>query len=114
MWTGSSPKHPLTWCQVKSSFPLAGGAIGYFLDRKAAIFVFHRRRHAISLIVFPAPGVPWPTRGLASVGAVRAYTSDDRGFHVILWREGEQGYALVSDVDLPELTQLAVKLSASS
>jgi anti-sigma factor RsiW len=23
-------------------FPLAGGAIGYFLDRKAAVFVFHR------------------------------------------------------------------------
>jgi hypothetical protein len=40
--------------------------------------------------------------------------ADDRGFHVILWRQGEQGYALISDVDLPELTQLAVKLSASS
>jgi anti-sigma factor RsiW len=95
-------------------FPLAGGAIGYFLDRKAAVFVFHRRLHAISLIVFPARGLPWSTRGLAPVGAVRADVSDDRGFHVILWREGEQGYALISDVDLPELTQLALKLSANS
>jgi anti-sigma factor RsiW len=34
-------------------FPLAGGAIGYFLDQKAAVFVFHRRLHTISLIVFP-------------------------------------------------------------
>jgi len=40
--------------------------------------------------------------------------SGDRGFHVILWRQGEQGYALISDVDLPELTHLAVKLSADS
>ncbi len=95
-------------------FPLAGGAIGYFLDRKAAVFVFHRRLHAISLIVFPARGVPWSTRGLAPVGAVRASVSEDRGFHVIIWRQGEQGYALISDVDLPELTQLAVKLSANS
>jgi hypothetical protein len=33
---------------------------------------------------------------------------------VILWRQDEQGYAVVSDVDLPELTQLAVKLSTNS
>ena len=95
-------------------FPLAGGAIGYFLDRKAAVFVFHRRLHAISLIVFPARGLSWPTRRLTPVGAVRADVSGDRGFHVILWRQGEQGYALISDVDLPELAQLAVKLSANS
>jgi anti-sigma factor RsiW len=95
-------------------FPLAGGAIGYFLDRKAAVFVFHRRLHAISLIVFPARRLSWSTRGLTPVGAIRADVSVDRGFHVILWRQGEQGYALISDVDLPELTQLAVKLSANS
>jgi anti-sigma factor RsiW len=94
-------------------FPLAGGAIGYFLDRKAAVFVFHRRLHAISLFVFPARGVPWPTRGLDVLGPVRAYTSDDRGFHVILWRNREQGCALVSDVDLPELTRLAERLAAT-
>ena len=94
-------------------FPLAGGAIGYFLDRKAAVFVFHRRLHAISLFVFPARGVPWPTRGLDSLGSVKAYRSDDRGFHVILWRKGEQGCALVSDVDLPELTRLAERLAAT-
>jgi hypothetical protein len=39
-------------------FPLAGGAIGYFLNRKAAVSVFHRHLHAISLIVFPARGLP--------------------------------------------------------
>ena len=94
-------------------FPLAGGAVGYFLDRKAAVFVFHRRLHAISLFVFPARGVPWPTRGLDSLGPVKAYRSDDRGFHVILWRKGEQGCALVSDVDLPELTRLAERLAAT-
>jgi anti-sigma factor RsiW len=95
-------------------FPLAGGAIGYFLDRKAAVFVFHRRLHAISLIVFLARELSWSTRRLASESAVRVSVAEDRGFHVILWRQGEQGYALISDVDLPELTQLAVKLSATS
>jgi anti-sigma factor RsiW len=94
-------------------FPLAGGAIGYFLDRKAAVFVFHRRQHTISLFVFPAHAVPWPTRGLEPLGPFTAYRSADRGFHVILWRKGPQGCALVSDVDPPELTRLAQKLAAA-
>jgi anti-sigma factor RsiW len=94
-------------------FPLAGGSVGYFLDRKAAIFVFHRGMHAISLFVFPARALPWPTHGLDTVGPVKAYRSDDRGFHVILWRKGEQGCALVSDVDSPELTRIAARLSAA-
>src|SRR5260370_1011663 len=97
-----------------AEFQLAGGAVGYFLDRKAAVFVFHRRLHAISLIVFPARGVSWPTNGLASIGPVSAYRTADRGFHVILWRKGDQGCALVSDVDPAELTPLAVKPATNS
>jgi anti-sigma factor RsiW len=97
-----------------ADFPLAGGAVGYFIDRKAAVFVFHRRLHAISLIVFPARGLSWPTNGLASIGSVSAYRTADRGFHVILWRKGDQGCALVSDVDPADLTRLALRLATSS
>ena len=91
-------------------FPLAGGAIGYFLDRKAAIFVFYRRLHTISLFVFRAEGVPWPAHDLEPVGPVKAYRTATRGFNVICWRAGELGYALVSDLEQAELTQLAAKL----
>jgi len=86
-------------------FPLHGGAVGYFLDRKAAIFSFSRRLHAITLIVFRADGLSLP-------GSLSDVSS--RGFNVILWRRGELGYALVSDVDRRELSQLAVKLSHGS
>ena len=89
-------------------FPLQGGAVGYYLDRKAAVFVFHRRLHAISLFVFRAEGLPWTGRGLDHAGA-RVTTS--RGFNVILWKSGELGYALVSDVDRQELAQLAAKIN---
>jgi anti-sigma factor (TIGR02949 family) len=92
-------------------FPLQGGAVGYYLDRKAAVFVFHRRLHTISLFVFRAEGLPWTGRGLEQVGNVMARVTTSRGFNVILWRSGELGYALVSDVDRHELTQLATKLS---
>src|SRR5437762_6487752 len=90
-------------------FPLQGGAVGYFLDRKAAVFVFHRRLHAISLFVFRAEGLPWPTRGLTRVADAEAHATVARGFTVMLWRSGGLGYALVSDVNWEELTQLAVK-----
>lgn len=91
-----------------AEFPLKGGALGYFLDRKAAVFVFHRRLHSISLFVVRAEGLPWP------VGGARAYMTLSRGFNVVLWRSGELGYALVSDVDAVELAQLAAKLRVTS
>ena len=97
-----------------AEFPLRGGAVGYYLERKAAVFVFTRRRHEISLFVFRAAGLPWPTTGHQSVGGTRATITTSRGFHVILWRDGELGYALVSDVDVPELSQLAAKLTGDA
>jgi anti-sigma factor RsiW len=92
-------------------FPLRGGAVGYFLDRKAAVFVYGRRLHTISLFVFRAEGLPWPTRGLTPMGSVQASQTVARGFNVILWRAGELGYALVSDLDARELFELGLKLA---
>jgi len=95
-------------------FPLRGGAVGYYLDRKAAVFVFGRRLHTISLIVFRADGLPWPTRGLERVGGAQALVTTSRGFTSVLWRDGELGYALVSDVDPADLTRLAERLAPPS
>jgi len=95
-------------------FPLQGGAIGYFLDRKAAVFVYKRRLHTISFLVFRAEGLPWPSRGLEPMGSVQRYSAITRGFNVVLWRDGELGHALVSDLDSRELLALAGKLSGGS
>src|SRR6266545_4484350 len=95
-------------------FPLRGGAVGYYLDRKAAVFVFNRRLHTISLFVFRADGLPWPTRGLRRVGGGEAHVTTSRGFTSVLWRDGELGYALVSDVDPAELARLAVKIAGGA
>lgn len=94
-----------------ADFPLLGGAVGYFVDRKAAVFVYKRRLHTLTLFVFRAEGLPWPGRGLAPLGAVQAYRAAARGFTVILWQAGELGYALVGDVDPAELDQLAARLA---
>jgi anti-sigma factor RsiW len=93
-------------------FQLAGGSISYFRDRKAATFVFKRRLHTVSLFVFPAEGLPWPARDVTRLGALKATAHVSRGFSVLLWRQGELGYCLVSDIDGAELERLAQKIAA--
>jgi anti-sigma factor RsiW len=95
-------------------FPLVGGSIGYFHDRKAAVFVFKHKLHTISLLVFRADGLDWPTTRFAPVGRLSADVQTVRGFSVVLWRDGELGYCLVSDVDRSELERLATKVAGDA
>jgi anti-sigma factor RsiW len=104
---------PLVGFLGDDQFPLKGGAVGYFLDRKAAVFVYQRRLHVISLFVFRGDGLPWPSRGLKSLAGLRGSETVSRGFSVLLWRSGELGYALVSDVDPAELGRLALKIAGT-
>jgi len=97
-----------------AEFPLRGGAIGYFRDRKAAVFVYARRLHPVSLLVFRADGLVWPARDLTRIGPVDTYVTAERGFNVILWRRGELGYALVSDLNAKELEQLAARMTGGA
>ncbi len=113
-FTGRLDFAPVVSFAGDQEFPLQGGAIGYYLDRKAAVFVYKRRLHTISLLVFRAEGLPWPSRRLEPMGGVQAYSTVARGFNVVLWRAGELGYALVSDLDSRELLALAGKLSRGS
>ena len=91
--------------------PLRGGALAYFEDRRAAAFVYALRQHTITLLVFRAEGLPWPRTELVRVGRLEAYRTQTRGFTVILWRAGGLGYALVSDADPTELTQIAARFA---
>ena len=93
-------------------FPLEGGSVAYFLDRKAATFVFRRRLHLITLFVFRAEGMPWPAVATLPVGDVRGTLESSRGFHALLWRKGDLGYALVSDADPKDLETLAGRVAA--
>ena len=92
-------------------FPMVGGAIGLFVDRKAATFIFKHRLHTASLFVFRNEGLSWPLRSDTRVGTLAAASSTSRGFNVLLWREGDLGYALVSDMDLSALTRLGAKVA---
>jgi anti-sigma factor RsiW len=92
-------------------FPLQGGSIAYFVDRKAAAFVYKRRLHVITLFVYRADGLPWPAAPTVRLGRAHATEESARGFHVLLWRDGDLGYALVSDLDPQELRTLGSKIA---
>ncbi len=91
-------------------FPLQGGALSYFVDRKAATFVFERRLHVMTLLVFRADGLHWPTTALRAFGRSSGTMRTMRGFHVALWRGGDLGYALVSDANEDDVVSLAEKI----
>ena len=92
-------------------FPLLGGSVGYVHDRKAAVFHFRRRLHTLTLLVFPTAGLPWPDREPVAVGKLSVVEQTVRGFTVLLWREADLGYALVSDVNRQDLETLAQRLN---
>jgi anti-sigma factor RsiW len=106
-FTGRIDFAPVVPFAGDADFPLRGGAVERFLDRHAAIFVYGRRLHTISLLVFRADGLSWPP------DASRTRTTSVRGFNVMLWRAGDLGYALVSDVDARDLAELARRLGVS-
>lgn len=83
-------------------FTLAGGAVALFQDRKAALLVYKRQLHTISLFVFPGDGLTLP-----SALSVR----QSRGFSVVLWRQGDLGYALTSDLNGGDLLTLARRIA---
>lgn len=114
-FTGRLDFAPAVTFSGDDEFPLLGGAVGLFVDRKAATFVFKHRLHTLTLFVFRSEGLDWPKRNDATVGALPATTSTLRGFNVLLWRDGRDGdlgYALVSDADRSTLTRLAAKVAA--
>lgn len=101
---------PIVSFEGDADFPLEGGSVGYFVDRKAAIFVYKRRLHTISVLVFRADGLAWPLATTA-VGHARGTVGEQRGFHSVIWRDGDLGYAAVSDLNAKELLELASKIA---
>jgi anti-sigma factor RsiW len=86
--------------------PLRGGALAWFLDRKAAVFVYGLRLHTVTLFVFRPEGLPWP-------GGHDVHRSSARGFTVVMWRAHGLGYALVSDADPGEVQALAARFGGA-
>jgi anti-sigma factor RsiW len=94
-------------------YPLQGALVGYFVDRKAAVFVYKVRLHVITLFVMRSDGLDWAPGGGLSLSPAAVPLRTLHGFHVLLWRHADLGYALVSDVQESDLRALARKVAAA-
>ena len=84
---------------------LVGASVAYFLDRSAAAFVYQRETHAVTVLVFRADGLPW--RGGGS-----RYAITTRGYRAVLFRHGDLGYAIVSDLSEANVLGIAAKVDS--
>jgi anti-sigma factor RsiW len=109
-FTGRLDFAPRIAFEGDADFPLLGGSVAYVHDRKAAVFQFRRRLHAVTLLVFPWAGLPWPEREPVKLGTLSVVEQTVRGFSALLWRKGDLGYALVSDANRADLEGLAPRI----
>ncbi len=78
-------------------FPLAGGRLDYVGGRGVAALVYRRGSHPINVFVWPDPSARGVGDGEATI----------RGYNVVRWRRSGLRYWAVSDLNLPELRELA-------
>ena len=110
-FTGKLDFAPRVAFSGDDEFPLVGGNIGHLDDRKTAEFLFKHRLHSITLLVFMPDGLSWPAGPGKRLGRLDVDEEIARGFSVLLWRDQGLGYALVSDVNLRDLEQLATQIN---
>jgi anti-sigma factor RsiW len=76
-------------------FPLTGGRLDYVEDRAVAALIYHRRKHAINVFLWPAKNaIDRPVR-----------TIGKNGFSVISWDQARMTFWVVSDLNTPELDE---------
>ena len=78
-----------------AGFPLIGGRLDYVEGRAVPVVVYGRRQHVINVYSWPAaPG------GGPQLGA-----SDEKGYHLVEWRSGDEQMWAISDLNRSELQQ---------
>jgi anti-sigma factor RsiW len=78
-------------------FPLIGGRLDYIADRPVAALVYGRRKHFITLLVWPAE------RDMP----VSISSRSQQGYHQLHWKTAEYSYWAVSDLGAAELGDFA-------
>jgi anti-sigma factor RsiW len=78
-------------------YPLVGGRLDYIGGRGVAALVYQRGKHPINVFIWPEADARGGGEGESRL----------RGFNVIRWRHGGMRYWAISDLNLPELRELA-------
>lgn len=91
---------PPVYDYAGNGYPLIGGRLDYVGGRPVAALVYGRRRHLISVFLWP--------EGRGGPGASGTVTR--QGYHLLHWATPDYSYWVASDLGLPELQEFATLL----
>jgi anti-sigma factor (TIGR02949 family) len=98
------PVHAPRWRPVGAD--LLGGRISHVRDRQAAHLVYNVRGQKVSVLVFDPSDLPMHLRRVQRVRNQDVYLHRQAGYNVAVYRQGNVGYAITSDLPEPEMMQL--------
>jgi anti-sigma factor (TIGR02949 family) len=85
---------------------LLGGRISNMRDRQAAHLIYNVRGQKVSVLVFDPSVLPAHLQGGQRVRNHDVYFQRQAGYNVAVYRQGNVGYAITSDLPEPEMMQL--------
>jgi anti-sigma factor RsiW len=80
---------------TEKDFPLLGGRLDYLGHRNVAAIVYQRRKHIISVFIWPA-----------GAGARVPGSFSEEGYNALCWTQAQMNFCAVSDVNSADLRQL--------
>jgi len=91
-------------------FKLLRGYPTYILDRRAACLLFKSKEVISTLYIFPGSDVSIPAQGRRKIDTYAPYLTTTDDHRVLLWKQGELTYLVVSRLTDPELDQLFLRI----
>lgn len=91
----------------RAGLRLVGGDATYFLDRKVACILYGKGSRLVTLLVLRGEGIDVARQGFRPVEGLRLYATSYQGTGVVLWKQGDLLYALISQLPQEELFGVA-------
>jgi anti-sigma factor RsiW len=122
---GTNPAEPMQiqqWFQQTLNFSpalqfwgnqdirLVRGYPTYIMERRAACLIFKMGDAISTLYVFPGADIPIPPHNRRQINGYAPYQATARDQRVLLWRQGELAFLIVSPLTNPELDQLFLRI----
>jgi anti-sigma factor (TIGR02949 family) len=82
----------------------------YIMERRAACLIFKMGDAISTLYIFPGEDIPIPSHNRRHINGYAPYQTTARDQRVLLWRQGEQAFLIVSRLTNLELDQLFLRI----
>jgi hypothetical protein len=91
-------------------FHLVRGYPTYLMERRAACLIFKTGDVISTLYIFPGADVSIPAEGRHAIDGFAPYLTTLHDHRVLLWKQEELAYLIVSRLNEPQLEQLFLRI----